>query len=163
MKPEDEKVIVENFSAVIDTQVGEESKGNSENALPKTGAFLISNTAYDHEVTIGTTSVKYPTYFVASFNATAHHVSVNTLEEKSIYEENHTIKRRVVKDFDPQQWENLKIVFEKPDVCIVFDPQKGDYTKRRTSLYHCEQMSPEERELADVVRKAWESKHPKKA
>jgi hypothetical protein len=153
------------FGAVLNENVGEVTNNVNANALPKAaGAFLMSNNRYSHTVRIGNAGVTYPTFFVASFDGTAHHVSCNTCEDKVIYEDDgHEINRKVVKDFQLSNWKSSKIVFEETVVCTIFDPQKGDFMKRRTSLYHCDTMTPEEQEVANAVREAWNAAHPKKA
>ena len=165
MTAEEKSKVLGDFDVVIKESVGNEvSGGAGGNALPKVGAFLISDSRFEHEVKIGKDTIKYPTFFCASFSGTAHHVSCNTCEDKVIYEDDsHEIKRKVVKDFQLSNWKSLKIVFEETTVCTVFDPQKGDFTKRRTSLYHCATMTQEEQEVADAVREAWNAARPKKA
>lgn len=151
------------FSAVLNEQVGEVTNSVNANALPKaTGAFLMSNNRYSHTVKIGTTGVTYPTFFVASFDGTAHHVSCNTMEDKCIYVEEageYRPLRHVVQNFALANWENLVIRFEKTEICIVFDTQNGEYIRRRTSLFKCEKMTADERATADAVRAAWNARH----
>lgn len=151
------------FGAVLSENVGEVTNNVNANALPKAaGAFLMSNNRYSHTVRIGNTGVTYPTFFVASFDGTAHHVSCNTLEDKCIYvEEAGEFRplRHVVQGFALANWENLVIRFERTEICIVFDTQSGQYIRRRTSLFRCEEMTADERPIADAVRTAWNERH----
>ena len=151
------------FSAVLSESVGEVTNNVNGNALPKAaGAFLMSGNRYSHTVKIGTNGVTYPTFFVASFDGTAHHVSCNTMEDKCIYvEEAGEFRplRHVVQGFALSSWENIVIRFEKTEICIVFDTQSGEYIRRRTSLFKCEKMTAEESATADAVRAAWHERH----
>lgn len=151
------------FGAVLNENVGEVTNNVNANALPKAaGAFLMSNNRYSHTVRIGNTGVTYPTFFVASFDGTAHHVSCNTLEDKCIYVEEageYRPLRHVVQGFSLANWENILIIFQRTEICLVFDTQTGEYVRRRTSQFEVRDMTPEERAIADEVRAAWNERH----
>ena len=165
---QEEKTKIENqFSAVINAKVGDESKA-TELSMSKTSVnFLVLSTAHDYKTTIQGTDVTFPAYLVGSMDGAVHYISQSTLESKALYEATDFTQagistkfkelRKVVDGFmaaKAEGWEKLAIEFEKAEVGYVFDTQTNNHKKSRVSLFKVRPMTPEELEIANIVRQA---------
>lgn len=167
MTQELQNQIESKFTAVINATVGDESKA-SELSMCKTAVnFLVMPTVHNHDAQIGNSTVTFPTYLIGSMDGAVHYISQSTLEAKALYEalsftEGGTAvkfneSRKIVSGFmqaKAENWENLAIEFEGTKVGYVFDTQNNEHKKSRVSLFKVRPMTTEEREIADIVRKA---------
>ena len=167
MTPEEKTKIENQFSAVINAKVGDESKA-TELSMSKTSVnFLVLPTAHDYKTTIQGTDVTFPAYLVGSMDGAVHYISQSTLESKALYEATDFTQagistkfkelRKVVDGFmaaKAEGWEKLAIEFEKAEVGYVFDTQTNNHKKSRVSLFKVRPMTAEELEIANIVRQA---------
>ena len=167
MTPEEKTKIENQFSAVINAKVGDESKA-TELSMSKTSTnFLVLPTAHDYKTTIQGNDVTFPAYLVGSMDGSVHYISQSTMESKGLFEATdftqagvstkYKERRKIVDGFMAAKvvdWEKVAIEFEKAEVGYVFDTQANDHKKSRVSLFKVRPMTTEELEIADIVRKA---------
>ena len=167
MTPEEKTKIENQFMAVINAKVGDESKA-TELSMSKTSVnFLVLPTAHDYKTTIQGNDVTFPAYLVGSMDCSVHYISQSTMESKGLFEATdftqagvstkYKERRKVVDGFmaaKGDDWRNVAIEFEKAEVGYVFDTQTNDHKKSRVSLFKVRPMTTEELEIANIVRQA---------
>ena len=167
MTPEEKTKIENQFAAVINAKVGDESKA-TELSMSKTSVnFLDLPTAYDYKTTIQGNAVTFPAYSVGSMHGRPHYISQSTMESKGLAEAVDFTQmgistkfkelRKIVDGFMAAKvvdWEKVAIEFEKAEVGYVFDTQTNEHKKSRVSLFKVRPMTTEELEVANIVRQA---------
>ena len=176
MTQEETTKIESQFAAVINAEVGEESKA-TELSMAKTAVnFLVLPTAHDYKTKIGNTEVTFPAYLVGSMDGAVHYISQSTMESKGLYEAIDFTQtgvstkfkeaRKIVDGFmqaKTADWTKVAIEFEKAEVGYIFDTQTNNHKKARVSLFKVRPMTDTELEIADIVRKARAAKEAKQA
>ena len=176
MTQEEQTRIENQFTAVINAKVGEESKA-TELSMSKTAVnFLVLPTAHDYKTTIQGNEVTFPAYLVGSMDGAVHYISQSTMESKALYEATdftqagvstkYKESRKIVDGFmqaKAENWEKVAIEFEKAEVGFVFDTQTNEHKKSRVSLFKVRPMTDAELEVANIVRKARAAKATKQA
>ena len=167
MTTEEQNRIENQFSAVINATVGEESKA-TELSMSKTAVnFLVLPTAHDYKTKIGNTEVTFPAYLVGSMDGSVHYISQSTMESKGLFEATdftqtgvstkYKESRKVVDGFmqaKTADWTKVAIEFEKAEVGYIFDTQTNEHKKSRVSLFKVRPMTDTELEVANIVRQA---------
>lgn len=159
---------VENqFAAVINAMVGEESKA-TELSMAKTSVnFLVLPTAHDYKTKIANAEVTFPAYLVGSMDGSVHYISQSTMESKGLFEATdftqngvstkYKESRKIVDGFmqaKATDWTKVAVEFETAEVGYVFDTQTNEHKKSRVSLFKARPMTDAELEVANIVRKA---------
>ena len=86
MTPAEKTKIEQQFAAVINAAVGDESKA-TELSMSKTSTnFLVLPTPHDYKTTIQGTDVTFPAYLVGSMDGSVHYISQSTMESKGLFE-----------------------------------------------------------------------------
>ena len=167
MTPEEKTKIENQFAAVINATVGDESKA-TELSMSKTSVnFLVLSTAHDYKTTIQGNDVTFPAYLVGSMDGAVHYISQSTMESKALYEAVDFTQmgistkfkeiRKIVEGFmaaKGDDWRNVAIEFEKAEVGYIFDTQSNEHKKSRVSLFKVRPMTETELEVANIVRQA---------
>lgn len=167
MTQEQQNKIENQFAAVINAKVGDESKA-TELSMSKTAVnFLVLPTAHDYKTTIQGSEVTFPAYLVGSMDGSVHYISQSTMESKGLFEATDFTQtgvstkfkeaRKIVDGFmaaKAADWTKVAIEFEKAEVGYIFDTQTNEHKKSRVSLFKVRPMTDTELEVANIVRQA---------